>query len=147
MCRPQNVSSKYIAKSKIQNLSIDVQSRPYIYSSLMASSLPCGCGGVPFVSIIFRHFTNVGFGFSKTFGFLVISYISFLRVTFKIVPFKEGFLYTLLLAYLLINLAIFIKNKKEITGLLQKNLGFIIFRRSYSLPDFSVLLTYPSLLP
>ena len=80
----------------------------------MASSLPCGCGGVPFVSIIFRHFTNVGFGFSKTFGFLVISYISFLRVTFKIVPFKEGFLYTLLLAYLLINLAIFIKNKKEI---------------------------------
>lgn len=74
-----------------------------------------GIASFPLVWSVFKRFLDFGWGFSKIIGLVVISYIIFLSATLKILPFNTSTTYFVFVFYTLINLAIFQKNKKEIT--------------------------------
>lgn len=84
-----------------------------------------GVGGLPIASSIFKGFTDIGYGFSKLLSLLFIAYSIFVFSIFKIVPFKEAFLYSFLLIYLSINAYLFFKQKDEFLSRFKSKLRII----------------------
>lgn len=79
-----------------------------------------GSVSLPLSWLVFRKFIDVGYGFSKTIGLLVVSYGVFLLGIFKIFPFERLTVSFVLAIYMLINIFIFYKYHKEIvSGLLK----------------------------
>src|SRR3989344_6991590 len=87
-----------------------------------------GIGGIPLMYLLFRNFVDVGYGFSKTFGFIIVSYVVFFFSTLKIIPLNTIFLYVILIAYFFINKQIFTKKKAEILSSLSKNKRYLIIQ-------------------
>lgn len=82
----------------------------------------------PLCWVLFKKFTDVGYGFSKTIGVLAISYIIFLFSIIKILPFERFSLYLVVLLFASVNLVIFTKNKTAILDSLKKNKRAVIFQ-------------------
>lgn len=87
-----------------------------------------GIGGIPLMYLLFRNFVDVGYGFSKTFGFIIVSYVVFFFSTLKIIPLYTIFLYFFLIVYFFVNRYIFSKKRDEILSLLNKNKRFLIIQ-------------------
>jgi len=82
----------------------------------------------PLSSLIFKKFIDGGYGLSKTLSLIVISYIAFLLGVTHLAPFSNGVLYFISTAFLLFNLYLFLKNKKEEVVLFKKNIKFIFLQ-------------------
>ncbi|MFV1916970.1 MAG: DUF2298 domain-containing protein [Patescibacteria group bacterium] len=85
-----------------------------------------GFVSIPLTWIFFKKFTDLGYGFAKTIGFLVITFVAFLLALGHISPLTNTTLYAISVLYLFLNVFLFWKNKKELTGALSKNLKTII---------------------
>lgn len=85
-----------------------------------------GIGSIPLTWLIFRKFSDVGYGFSKTISVLGISYLIFLASLGRLLPFTNTSLYLLFFAYLILNVFIFLKNKEGISGAVSKKLRFLV---------------------
>ena len=90
--------------------------------------LAIGIVSVPISSLLFKGFTDIGYGFSKTLGFLFITYLVFLLGIFKLVPFETTFLCTYIAVLFLVNLLVFLKFRKQIVARVRNSLRVIIFQ-------------------
>ena len=90
-----------------------------------------GISGLPIVFLIFKNFTDLGYGFSKTIGLLIISYIVFVFSTIKILPFTRFSIILVLLVVGAFNTYIFLKNKKAILTSIRKKSKIIIFQEIF----------------
>jgi len=87
-----------------------------------------GLISLPVVFILFRNFTDGGYGFAKTIGSLVITYLAFLGAVLHLVPLTRVCLFLWLLVFLGLNIAIFLKNKKRILNLITKNSKVLVLQ-------------------
>ena len=87
-----------------------------------------GLTSLPIVFILFKNFTDGGYGFAKTIGSLVITYLAFLGATLHLVPLTRINLFLFLLVFLGLNIAIFLKNKKRILNLITKNSKVLVLQ-------------------
>ncbi len=85
-----------------------------------------GIINIPLVWLVFRKFFDIGYGFAKTVGLLLISYASFLGAIAHIVPFTQTTLFLILLLCAYLNFIIFRKHRQKITTGVSKNLKTII---------------------
>jgi len=74
-----------------------------------------GISSIPLAWIFFKKFTDLGYGFTKTMGLLVITFSTFLLSISHALPFTNTTLYLVFLAYIFLNIFIFAKNRKKIT--------------------------------
>lgn len=81
----------------------------------------------PITWSIFKKFFGLGYALSKTFGIILLSYLTFLLATFHIAKFSRTNLFIYLFIFLLINIYIFYKYKNQIFSDLKKNVFRIIF--------------------
>lgn len=82
----------------------------------------------PLTWLIFKRFVGIGYAFSKTIGFLIISYATFLLALFKIAPFTQTTLYVVSVSFATLNIYIFRKNKKEISSNILKDFRIILIQ-------------------
>jgi len=87
-----------------------------------------GLTSLPIVFVLFKGFIDSGYGFAKTIGSLAVSYLAFLGAVLHLVPLTRVYLFLWLLIFLVINTAIFLKNKKRILDLITKNLKVLLFQ-------------------
>ncbi len=87
-----------------------------------------GVGFLPISILIFRKFIDVGYGFSKIIGIILISYVSFIASTFHILPFTKSSLLFISSLLLATSGIIFFRNKKIIITSFRKNLRVILFQ-------------------
>lgn len=85
-----------------------------------------GLTGIPLSFLIFRKFTDIGYGFSKTLTILLVSYAVFLFSTVKILPFTKLSLIFVILCYLSVNVFIYVKNKTAIDISVRKNIRVML---------------------
>ena len=90
-----------------------------------------GVISLPSTYLFFKKFTDIGYGFSKTIGFLIISYLIFIFSTLKILPFTKTSIFCFLIIFAFVNLFILLRNKKDILILLKKKLKIIIFQEIF----------------
>jgi len=74
-----------------------------------------GVSSIPLAWVFFKKFTDLGYGFTKTGGLLVITFSTFLLSISHALPFTNTTLYLVFLAYISLNVFIFAKNRKKIT--------------------------------
>ncbi len=84
-----------------------------------------GVVSIPFTWILFKRFIDLGSGFTKTIGFLAITFTAFLVSIFRITPLTSS-LYPILFTYVLLNTYLFWKNKQKIASSVKKNLKILI---------------------
>ena len=84
----------------------------------------------PLTWYFFRKFFDVGYGFTKSIGLLIISYIVFLLGIAKIAPFTETTILISLLIFIAGNIYIFAKNKNKITKDISRAKKIIIAQES-----------------
>jgi len=99
--------------------------------------LIAGFISLPLTWYFLRHLFDVGYGFAKTLGFLILSFLVFLFGIFKLLPFTNSTIYILALVLVFINAWIFQKNKKEIRNILYKKKKVIVFQEFLFLLGFS----------
>ena len=87
-----------------------------------------GAVNLPLTIFIFKKFADLGYGFSKVIGIVLISYISFIASTFHFLPFTKSSLLFVALLLLVANGIIFFRNKKTIVVSFRKNLRVILFQ-------------------
>ncbi len=79
----------------------------------------------PLSVVLFRRFFDLGYGFSKTLGLFIITYLVFLGSIFRLVPFGRVFVVVSLLILLATNLVLV---SKDFWALLKRNRKIIIFQ-------------------
>ena len=87
-----------------------------------------GIVSIPLTFIIFKRFFDLGYGLSKTIGFLVIAYLVFVSGTLHLLPITDTAIYFTLLVYLGLNVYLFNQNKKTLLDHLSKNLKILIWQ-------------------
>ncbi|TEU01766.1 hypothetical protein E3I18_02240, partial [Candidatus Woesebacteria bacterium] len=87
-----------------------------------------GLVSLPVVFILFRNFTDSGYGFTKTIGSLAITYLAFIGAVLHLVPLTRICLFLWLLVFLGLNIVIFLKNKKRILNLITKNSKVLVLQ-------------------
>lgn len=87
-----------------------------------------GITSFPTTFLLFRKFTDKGYAFSKLIGLLVPAYLIFLGSIFKIIPLDLNVILTAFLAYLGVNLFIYLKNSKAIKRFLIQNTKTVLLQ-------------------
>lgn len=87
-----------------------------------------GVVSIPLTYLLFNKFVDLGYGFSKTVGLLVLSYPAFLFSTAKLMPFSQAILFFLFVVYVVTNYLIFKIRKKEILQDIKDKFGILIFQ-------------------
>src|SRR3990170_1698876 len=87
-----------------------------------------GIINLPLTFLVFRKFVDCGYGFSKTFGFIIITYLLFLGSITHLFKLTNLFQYSVLVIVSLANILIFRTHKKRVVSLFKKNLRVIIFQ-------------------
>jgi len=82
----------------------------------------------PTVSLIFKKFTDLGFGFSKIFSIVIFSYLLFIITLLRIMPFAGTTIFILFAIFTFVNLYLLIKNKQTIFQSLKQKAVPIIFQ-------------------
>ena len=82
----------------------------------------------PLTWVVFKKFFGMGYALSKTFGIILLSYITFLLSILTVAKFSLTNIYLYILIFLVINVYIFYKNRNEIIKDLKSNLFRIIFQ-------------------
>lgn len=100
-----------------------------------------GVISLPTTYLFFKKFVDIGYGFSKTIGFLIISYLVFFFSTIKVLPFTRLSIFLILLAFSAFNTYIFIKNKNAFLYSVRKRLKIITFQEIF----FTIGLTFWSM--
>ncbi len=77
--------------------------------------------GIPLSWLFFKRFIDSGYGFSKIISPLIISYTAFLLAITRVASLSTTTLYAILVFYFLVNVYIYLKNKKKITSDFKKN--------------------------
>ncbi len=95
--------------------------------------LAIGAISFPVVWLVFRKFTDLGYGLSKTFGIVVISYLTFLPVIFKIAKFSNITIFVALILFTLFNFIVLFKFGKEIRLSVVGRLKYIVFQEIFYL--------------
>ena len=90
-----------------------------------------GIVSLPTTYLFFKKFVDIGYGFSKTIGLLIISYLVFVFATLKILPFTRSSIILILLTVSAFNIYIFLKNKKGFLTSLKEKLKIIIFQEVF----------------
>jgi len=90
--------------------------------------LVVGIINIPLTYLFFKRFFDIGYGFSKTIGFLLVAYLALFGATIKILPFSSLNLYLILFFLAIINLVILTRNYSSITKALNKSLKVIFFQ-------------------
>lgn len=90
-----------------------------------------GTINLPTIYIFFKKFTDLGYGFSKTLGFVTVTYIIFIFSTLKILPFTKSLIYLILLLFTIVNFYILHKNKKYFLTSVKKKFKIIIFQEIF----------------
>ncbi len=85
----------------------------YIFSWWLMLFL-LGIASIPFTWILFRKFFDLGYGLSKTVSLISVSFLVFLVGTSKILPIHQSTIVAIVFSYFAINVAIFIRFKKQI---------------------------------
>ncbi|OGM19057.1 hypothetical protein A2771_02215 [Candidatus Woesebacteria bacterium RIFCSPHIGHO2_01_FULL_38_26b] len=104
-----------------------------------------GLVNFPVAYLIFKKFTDLGYGFTKTFAFVIITYLVFLTSIFRILPFTRTSIFVTVLILLCLNVYIFTKNKKEIISDTLKKIKVLIFQEmlfTFGLVTWSVVRGY-----
>ena len=81
----------------------------------------------PITNKLFGNFIDGGYGFAKTLGTLLITYIIFILSTFKILPLTLPAILSVVVFFILINAFVFKRNREEITNSFRKKINTIIF--------------------
>lgn len=84
-----------------------------------------GIISLPITTILFKRFFDLGYGFAKTIGLFLLSYIVFLGATVKLIPFSQISLLLIIIFLLIVN---FLFIQKGLLALLKKNLKIIAFQ-------------------
>ena len=85
-------------------------------------------------SLVFRKFTDLGYGFAKVAGILITSYLIFVAAVVKILPFTNLAIFLVLGLYLFLNLYIFSKFRDVIIKLIRKSWKVMIFQELFFWP-------------
>ena len=85
-----------------------------------------GIISIPFVWLILGHFIDIGYGFAKTIGLLIISFVIFLLAIFKIAPLTNTTIYLIFFGWLAFNIHIYRKHGQKIHSQILKNLRMIV---------------------
>lgn len=86
---------------------------------------------LPTTFLFFRRFVDIGYGLSKTVGFLIISYLVFLFSVLRLLPFTREVILLLSFIFLALNIFLFFKIKKEFLRSVKKRLKIIIFQEIF----------------
>ena len=84
-----------------------------------------GIVSLPITTILFKRFFDLGYGFAKTIGLFLLSYIVFLGATIRLIPFSQISLLLIVLFLVVIN---FLFIQKGLLALLKKNLKILAFQ-------------------
>src|SRR3989344_1992757 len=87
-----------------------------------------GLINLPLTIFIFKKFRDVGYGFSKTFGSLLIAYIIFLGSITHLFGLTQTFMYAVVALVFLFNVILFFRHKDKLLSLIKKNLRIMIFQ-------------------
>ena len=87
-----------------------------------------GIINLPLSLLVFKKSADVGYGFSKTLGFLLITYLLFFGSTIHLFPFSLLSIYIIGASVLLINLFLLWKNKTHLILKFKKNLRVMLFQ-------------------
>jgi uncharacterized membrane protein len=90
-----------------------------------------GVMSLPITFLLFRNFTDVGYGLSKTLGSLLFTYTVFFLAILKVIPLTNISLYSLFFLYGILNLYIYSKKKTEINKSIKENLRLVIFQEIF----------------
>ncbi|OGM11250.1 hypothetical protein A2Z22_00625 [Candidatus Woesebacteria bacterium RBG_16_34_12] len=85
-----------------------------------------GLVSIPLTWLFFRRFIDLGYGFSKTIGLIIVAYFIFLTGISHILPFTKTWLYVVFLSYTTVNYYIFKIKRKEIVSDVLKNIRVLI---------------------
>jgi uncharacterized membrane protein len=85
-----------------------------------------GVISIPFTWLILGRFIDIGYGFAKTIGLLVIAFTVFLLAIFRIAPLTNTTLYLIFFGYLFLNIHICRKYGQKIYSQILKNSRIII---------------------
>lgn len=77
--------------------------------------------------IFFRNFFDAGYGISKTFGMVFVSFAIFLFSSLKLLPLTKISIISVCLFYLLANAIVFVKRKTEIIQAFRGKIKIILF--------------------
>ena len=88
--------------------------------------LSIGIVSFPIAHFFFSKFSDAGYAFSKTIGFLIASYALFVLSIFKVVPFTQTTTYLFLLFVSVISAWIYFKKSKEIANAVRKKIVYIV---------------------
>jgi uncharacterized membrane protein len=84
----------------------------------------------PLTALLFKKFPDLGYGISKTFGFIIITYLSFFLAIFHILPFTRVTIIFVLLLLAIVNLYLFNKNK-DLLKQIKNKIKIIIFQEIF----------------
>ena len=90
-----------------------------------------GVISIPLTTLVFRKFTDLGYGFAKVAGILITSYLIFVAAVVKILPFTNLAIFLVLGLYLFLNLYIFSKFRDVIIKLIRKSWKVMIFQELF----------------
>jgi uncharacterized membrane protein len=76
---------------------------------------------------LFNKFTDLGYGFSKTLGTLLVTYTIFLLSTFRILPLTRLTMFLVTCTFFLFNIVIFLKNREDIFSKVKKKARVLVF--------------------
>lgn len=85
-----------------------------------------GLATYPTTYLFFRKFFDAGWGFSKSIGLLILSYLFFIVNILQVIPFTRFFVTATLIAIALVNYILFLKNKTIIISGVKKSLRVIV---------------------
>lgn len=85
-----------------------------------------GLVSIPLCGLIFRRFIDLGYGFAKTAGLLIITFATFLLGSFRVAPLTNTTVYLISLAYVFLNAFIFWRDKQKISSAVTKNLRILL---------------------
>ena len=87
-----------------------------------------GISSIPLLCVLFKNFFDIGYGFGKTVGLLLVSYIAFFFAIFRLIPLDRPYLFIILLSYVFLNFIIFRRHKKSIVSNVRLNFKMILFQ-------------------
>jgi len=85
-----------------------------------------GLAGIPLMFTLFGKFFDAGYGISKTFGVVCLSFIFFVLSSLKLLPITRPSIALVLLFYIIANTAVFFKRKTEILKFLRGKIKIIL---------------------
>jgi len=95
-----------------------------------------GIASLPVCWLIFRKFTDLGYGFSKTIGTLLIAYFVLIGSTSRLIPLQRSYLLIILVLYFVANAFIVFKNKENILADIRKRLKILLFQEILFIAGF-----------